>query len=230
MDSNLPLITVIIVVYNGAASLEDTIQSTLQLAYKNMEVIIIDGASKDGTVEIIKKYQQHLYYWITEPDKGIYDAMNKGWRKATDESYIIFLGSGDKILQLPDISACKSYNIIYGNVLIGEKLFSSTTDFRLRLGNTLHHQALLIKKSIHPEPPFSLEYPVYADFDFNQRLYKSGTRFIKDKSFCSYALEGGVSAVRNHKESLKIVNKNFGKRYSLIAKLYYFLQDARSAK
>ncbi|QEC68025.1 glycosyltransferase [Panacibacter ginsenosidivorans] len=230
MDGNLPLLTVIIVVYNGAASIENTIQSTLHLNYENRKIIIIDGGSSDGTTDIIKKYQQQIYYWISEPDKGIYDAMNKGWAQADHDSYIIFLGSGDKILQLPDLSKNIDHNIIYGSVWIGEKLFNSVTDFRLKLGNTVHHQALLIKKSIHPQPPFSLDYPVYADFDFNQRLYKSGIPFIKDKSFYSYALEGGVSAVKNKKESLRVVKKNFGKLYSLLASIYYFLQDARNIK
>jgi len=223
----MPWITVIIVVYNGASYIEDTIQSTMQLSYSNIKIIIIDGGSKDGTADIIKKYAQHFYYCVSEPDKGIYDAMNKGWEKADNDSYVVFLGSGDKILALPDMAKHSGNNIIYGKVFIGNNTFNSIADFRLKLGNTVHHQALLIKKSIHPLPPFSLDYPVYADFDFNQRLYKSGIRFIKDDSFCSYALEGGVSAVKNKKESLQIVNKNFGKLHSLMANIYYFLQDAR---
>jgi glycosyltransferase involved in cell wall biosynthesis len=72
---NMPLISIITVVYNSASTLEQTILSVINQTYKNIEYIIIDGGSTDGTVDIIKKYENHLAYWVSEPDKGIYDAM-----------------------------------------------------------------------------------------------------------------------------------------------------------
>src|SRR4051812_41105410 len=83
MDDKLPLISVITVVYNGAATLERTIKSVLKQTYKNIQYIIIDGRSNDGTIDIIKKYEKYISYWVSEPDKGIYDAMNKGVAAAT---------------------------------------------------------------------------------------------------------------------------------------------------
>jgi glycosyltransferase involved in cell wall biosynthesis len=222
---NPPLITIITVVYNGASVIENTITSVIDQPYQNIRYIIIDGGSKDGTVDVIKKYENKIAYWISEPDKGIYDAMNKGWNKAREDSYVLFLGAGDRIISLPDMCNEGLPDIIYGNVQIGEKrIFPATADIRLRLGNTVHHQALLIKKSIHPAPPFSLDYPTYADFDFNQKLLKTGRKFIKDENFLSYAMEGGVSEEFKPKEALQIIQKNYGSFWVLMAKAYYLFQ------
>jgi len=92
--SELPLITVITVVYNGAKYLEETIQSVINQTYPNVEYIIIDGGSTDGTLDIIKKHENYIDYWVSEPDKGIYDAWNKGVIVAIG-NWVSFLGSGD---------------------------------------------------------------------------------------------------------------------------------------
>jgi glycosyltransferase involved in cell wall biosynthesis len=73
-----PLITIITVVFNGEKYLEQTIQSVINQTYKNIEYLIIDGGSTDGTLDIIRQYEKHISYWVSEPDKGLYDAMNKG--------------------------------------------------------------------------------------------------------------------------------------------------------
>ncbi|WP_219995008.1 glycosyltransferase family 2 protein [Thermodesulfovibrio sp. Kuro-1] len=92
--TELPLITVITVVLNGEKYLEQTIQSVINQTYPNVEYIIIDGGSTDGTLDIIKKYEDYIDYWVSEKDRGIYDAMNKGVKVALG-SWIGFLGSGD---------------------------------------------------------------------------------------------------------------------------------------
>ena len=88
-----PIISVITVCYNVASTIEKTMLSVLNQTYKNLEYIIIDGNSTDGTVDIIKKYAERLTFWISEPDKGIYDAMNKGIVKATGK-FLIFMNAG----------------------------------------------------------------------------------------------------------------------------------------
>ncbi len=223
-----PLITIITVVYNGEATLKDTIESVINVNYRNIDYFVIDGGSKDGTVDVIKRYASYIKYWISEPDNGIYDAMNKGWKMAEKNSYILFLGTGDKVLSLPKKLKDDYSTVFYGDVFIGEKLFKSTNNkLRLRLGNTLHHQALLISKTLHEEPPFGISYKIYGDFDFNQRLLKEKVKFEYCKDFKSYALPGGISADKLNDEMLGIVKKNFGVVIALIASCYYRLQRVK---
>jgi glycosyltransferase involved in cell wall biosynthesis len=92
-----PLITVITAVVNGAQTLEQSILSVINQSYDNLEYIIIDGASGDGTLDIIRRYEQAIDYWVSEPDEGIYDAWNKGIRLARGD-WVAFLGADDNYL------------------------------------------------------------------------------------------------------------------------------------
>ncbi len=219
-----PLITIITVVHNGEEHLEQTIESVLNHRQRNIEYIIIDGGSTDGTVGIIKKYEPNISFWQSQPDNGIYDAMNKGWAVAKENSYILYLGSGDKIISLPDdMSKYKLDDVIYGKVFIGDKLiFNSSAGFRLKIYNSLHHQALLINKSLSPAEPFDLNFNVYADFDFNQRLMKSGVNFVYSEDFKAFAMPGGISTVLDFAESLRVIEKNYGLIWSSVARAGYW--------
>jgi glycosyltransferase involved in cell wall biosynthesis len=206
-------ISVITVVLNAASNLEETIQSVLEKkSTVGLDYLIIDGGSTDGTVDVIRKYADQISYWASNPDNGIYDAMNKGWAAAADDSFILFLGAGDRLISLPDAMSCYRHNyVVYGVVRMGEKtVFKARADYHLKLYNSLHHQALLVNKALHPAPPFNCRYRLYADFDFNQRLMKSGARFIYSPQFIAYAHPGGLSYKTNLSESLRIIRKNFG--------------------
>jgi glycosyltransferase involved in cell wall biosynthesis len=218
-------ITVVTVSFNNAALIEKTIKNVFEVAPPGSDYIIIDGKSTDGTAEIIKKYSSKLKYWVSEPDGGIYDAMNKGWEKADKDSYILYLGCGDLLLALPEAASFAKADIVAGSVQIGDKFtYQPKTDIRLKLGNTLHHQALLIKKKLHQAPPFNTAYKTYADFDFNQRLLKAGHKIYTDPEFKAFATEGGASTKFDRQQSLAIVNKNFGLFYKGLATLYYYLR------
>lgn len=219
------MISIITVCFNAAKDLEQTILSVrAQKLITELRYIIVDGNSSDGTLDMIHKYKDVVDEYISENDSGIYDAMNKGWFMAPD-SFILYLGAGDTLINLPDLSAISNYDVIAGNVLLGGgTLFCSKINFKLKLGNTLHHQALLVKKSIHPEPPFNTKFKTYADFDFNQRLYKLKASFVKVNNFAAYAKEGGVSQVFAASESLAVVQQNFGIYWKAVAMFYYFLQ------
>ena len=223
-----PKITIITVVLNSVEHIEKTINSVLAQSYPDIDYIVIDGGSTDGTVEIIKKYENRITCWVSENDNGVYDAMNKAWLKAKNDSYILFLGAGDAIVSLPDnMEQYQFCEVIYGKVDIGAKVFLSKVDFHLKLYNTLHHQALLVNKSLHPFPPFDLNYKVYADFDFNQRLYKQGTEFKFSDSFIGYASPGGISSRYMISETLSIVWKNFGIYWSLLSLLFYLYNSLK---
>ncbi|MCE5341258.1 MAG: glycosyltransferase [Planctomycetaceae bacterium] len=210
-NNTAPLITIITANFNDGRHLEQTILSVLRLEYDNIEYIVIDGGSKDESVQVLKKYEHAIDYWRSEPDRGIYDAMNKGWDIANEHAFILFLGSGDTIKSLPsDMTVYKKEEIIYGNVILSEnKVFTSVADSRLRFRNTLHHQALLINKSIHTKPPFNINYKINADFDFNQRLFKMHYKFTKAENFLAGALPHGISSTINF-EKFNIVKKNYG--------------------
>jgi glycosyltransferase involved in cell wall biosynthesis len=154
---NNTLISIITVVYNGVSTIEQTILSVINQTYKNIEYIIIDGSSTDGTVDIIKKYEKHLIYWVSEPDKGIYDAMNKGIRKATGE-WLNFMNSGDIF---SDISVLKnifctnstlisSIKFLYSDFfcVIGKKVLRVTANFDEGI---ILHQSIIYKKALHNE-------------------------------------------------------------------------------
>lgn len=213
-------ISVITVVLNDAGHLEETIISVIEKK-KTVEVdyLIIDGGSTDGTVDIIKKYAHELFYWVSEPDSGIYNAMNKGWAAASDDSFILFLGAGDRLISLPDnITQYNNNEVVYGKVFMGEKtVFTARAGFHLKLYNSLHHQALLINKACQPATPFNNCYKLYADFDFNQRLMKNGARFIYSPQLLAYAHPGGLSDQQSFSESLRIIRKNYGVFWVLLA-------------
>lgn len=109
------LISVVTVSYNAVSTIEQTILSVINQTYPNVEYIIIDGGSTDGTVDIIKKYADKIAYWVSEPDKGIYDAMNKGVVVATGE-WINFMNAGDIFTDSDVIDKLFHQNIIINRV------------------------------------------------------------------------------------------------------------------
>lgn len=221
-----PIITVITVTFNAAKYIESTIKSVREQRDKrtdlNINYIIIDGNSTDNTIGIIKEHNCDLTKWISESDTGIYDAMNKGWDMANDDSYILFLGAGDIVYNLPKIEEYPNNLAIMGSVKMGNNiLFESSANFKIKLINTLHHQALLLHKSLSIEPPFKTKYQLLGDYDFNARLYKQGVKFTFSKSFTSYALPGGTSERDCSEEQIAVVYQNFGWFWKTCVILYH---------
>ena len=122
-----PKFSIITVTYNAGAVLEDTIQSVITQTYKNVEYIIVDGGSKDRTLQIIEQYKEHIHTVISEPDKGLYDAMNKGIKLATGD-YLCFLNAGDELheddtlqLMVHSITESTLPDVLYGDTAIGDE-------------------------------------------------------------------------------------------------------------
>ena len=222
------LITVITVVYNGTDYIEQTISNVINQGYDNIEYIVIDGASEDGTIDLLREFDDRIDYWVSEPDTGLYDAMNKGWRIASPGSAILFLGAGDKIVNLPaDCSILGDHKVIYGQVKLGSsRIFKSRINWSIKFANTLHHQALLIPKALHSEPPFDIRYQIYADYDFNLRILNNKAEFKYDQDFLTYALPGGTSETYSF-EAYKIAKKNCGIFFGILASMFYLYQKVK---
>lgn len=170
-----PLVSIITVVHNGDVHLERTLLSVVGQSYNNIEYIIIDGGSTDNTLEIIKKYEKQIDYWISEPDNGIYDAMNKGI-KAAHGDWILFLGSDDILLDSVHIFVNLITNnqaVYYGNVefLSTGKLYAGKFNIIKLIRMNMCHQGIFYPKSIFEIALFDIKYKVLADYAFNLRMY-----------------------------------------------------------
>ena len=203
----IPLITVVTVSYNAVNTIEQTILSVINQTYPNIEYLIIDGGSTDGTVDIIKRYEDKISYWVSEPDKGIYDAMNKGIEVATGE-WINFMNCGDSFYSKDVITEVFSIanplsDIIYGDTNyiydIGEYIIKgkiATSKNYMPFG----HQASFSRTSLMKYKKFNLKYKICADRDFFYFAYKNKYQYeYINQVIANYEAERGIS-------SLNIIN------------------------
>lgn len=223
-------ISIITVCFNDSANLQITINSIKKNINHIDEFIVIDGKSTDDTLHIIKSNDTIISKWISEKDYGIYDAMNKGWDIAKRDNYILFIGAGDEVMNLPDSTDDLDADVILGTTLIdGKKTFKNKVSNILKITNTLHHQSILIKKSLIPKQPFNIKYKIYADFDLNQRIFKKkSTTYSHCKNFLCHASSGGVSAKFDIIEIASVVYHNFGLFYYIFSLIYNFTHKLKS--
>lgn len=223
--------TIVTVTFNAHAALQQTLDNLASVRSRYDDYIVIDGGSSDGTQALLTDWARAgvVTQWISERDAGIYDAMNKGWCLAPPGSRILFLGAGDKVLGLPGRDVGGPLDILFGDVeLEGRGVYRGRADGRLRLGNTLHHQALLIPKALHPAAPFDCEFSTYADFDFNQRLFRRGANFVRCDGLRGYAMSGGVSQKLGVDEMTAVCRKNFGHCWAAVARFYLGFQGMKA--
>lgn len=228
-------ITVVTVVYNGADIMENTIENVINQTYGNIEYIVVDGGSKDGTQDIIRKYEERISCWKSEPDKGIYDAMNKGIQLATGD-YIYFLNVGDNFYSSKTLENIIA-QIQYEDVIFGHTCIKDLNNERIRRAYPFSldwktmpycHQSVLIKKTVLINNFFDLSYKFAADYNQYHELKKSKAVFkFVDETVCIYD-NGGFSS-QNARQMLKeyvdISLKNssgFLKKVKI--RLYFFLR------
>lgn len=199
-------ITIITAVYNRVNEIEQCITSVINQTYDDVEYIVIDGGSTDGTVDVIKKYNDKISYWCSEPDKGIYDAWNKGLSHATGD-YINFVGSDDAICSKDTIEKIVSYldasvDVLAGNVIrVNEKSgfeFLQNNKHILNKksykGGCIVTQGTFIKRSLCDKYKFDTSYKVAADYKFFLQYYSDSSvqiKFIDD--VIQYFSNGGIS-------------------------------------
>jgi glycosyltransferase involved in cell wall biosynthesis len=217
-----PKISVVTVCYNIVKDIEATIQSVLNQTYRNIEYIIIDGGSTDGTVDVIRKYADKITYWVSEPDKGIYDAMNKAINIATGE-YINFMNAGDTFADNNTLeNVFDGYSggsdVIYGDVI---EYFHGRGKILKRADGLkgdsqalgLCHQSTFIKLSVHKRFPYDLSYKICADRNAFLKIFQSGGKFeYVAKPISIFEQINGVSTTQKFKarrENIRLYNKKW---------------------
>ena len=185
-----PLVSVITVVYNGAGNLAKTIRAVAEQTYPNVEHIVIDGASTDGSLDIIRANDGTIGYWISEPDTGIYDAMNKGIEFVTDPaSYIIFANSDDRLHSPTAVAdaivAGNGEDLLHGCMILGDGSIAAVVGHAVT-GNdlarqTICHPATFVRRAVFDRVgKFDTSYRIAADYDHIVRcfLFPVTTRFV----------------------------------------------------
>jgi glycosyltransferase involved in cell wall biosynthesis len=223
------LITIITITYNAEQFLERTIQSILAQTDQDFEYIIIDGKSKDGTLQIAEKYKNRVNKLISEPDKGLYDAMNKGLKNASGD-FVWFMNAGDEINDKETVSriaqsVTQQTDILYGDTYFvnneGEiqGLRSEITPHRLpknlkwqdmKLGMLVCHQAFIARKSI---APLYMKNNLSADVDWEIECLKRAKEVKYLDFVVAKYLTGGVSnqqLKRSLTDRYEVLKKHFG--------------------
>lgn len=226
-----PKFSVITVTYNAESVLEDTILSVISQTYHHVEYIIVDGASKDGTLSIINRYKDRITKVISEPDKGLYDAMNKGMRQATGD-YLCFLNAGDSFHEdntlqqiVHTITEKELPDVLYGETALvnNERHFLrmrrlSTPEVltwkSFKQGMLVCHQAFFAKTSL--TEPYDLQYRFSADFDWCIRVMKKARTLHNTHLTIIDYLEEGMTT-QNRKASLKERFRIMARHYGMIS-------------
>jgi glycosyltransferase involved in cell wall biosynthesis len=215
-DSTKILISIIIVVFQSRDELQLVLESVLRSRSRNMEIIVIDGGSDDGSIDVLRKYDSEIDYWVSEPDKGIYDAMNKGIAAARGR-FIYHINAGDRLLYLPIGELRESdeegYDVVSFAVSIdGKRVYRPSAGWLLKINNTLHHQGTFYRRSKFPG--YNLTFRIFADFDANQRLVIQGARIkLWDVVVARYSSNGASSRRDAAPELYRVVATNYGNAY-----------------
>ncbi|GHU63982.1 glycosyl transferase [Bacteroidia bacterium] len=237
--------SIITVTYNASQWLGRTIQSILSqgvLSQAGIEYIIVDGGSTDGTLDIIRKYEANISRWISEPDTGLYDAMNKGLKLATGD-YVWFINAGDMIYSENTVREITGLfdrehlpDIIYGETEMVDAAGNSLGMRRLKapekltwksfkMGMLVSHQSFIVRRTIAVN--YDLAYKYASDIDWCIRCLKKAETVFNTHLILSRFLEAGLSAA-NRKDSLKeryrMMCHYYGKIFTLIRHFWFAIR------
>ncbi len=201
-----PLISVVIASYNASKDLDQAIESVLANAYQDVDIVVIDGGSKDQTIDILRKHDENLAYWESAPDNGIYHALNKGLALIAEGSYVLVLGADDRLLNLADVvEAINQYNpdVIITDVRQREITTNAVRRYRCYLPEKIdevnflnfpfHHQGFLFRKSSESLPYFDPRLGLHADYEFMARLVNSDVKSVYVETELAEYMTGGAS-------------------------------------
>ena len=223
--TNQPVVSIITVVFNGIDTLERTVKSVVNQTYQNIEYIIVDGGSNDGTLNLIKKYEKNISKWISEPDNGLYDAMNKGIMLATGD-YFWFINSGDEIAandtlqkvfeksDLADFYYGQTVMIDNDNQIIGSRRLTPPDNLTwkdFRNGMLVSHQSVIVSRKV--AGMYDINYRFSADFEWTLSSLKKSSKTVNTHLALSKFLDGGLTKkniVPGLRERFKIMSNHFG--------------------
>ena len=245
MTESAPIFSIITVTYNAESTIEATMRSVKQQTFRPIEHIIIDGASKDNTLYIINKYKDDNTKVISEPDKGLYDAMNKGIRLATG-TYLCFLNAGDTFHEQDTLEKMvngaglsdndKQPEILYGQTAIvdAERHFlrmrhhtapEVLTWKSFQQGMLVCHQAFFVKRTL--AEPYDLQYKYSSDYDWCIRMMKKADVISNTHLILIDYLDEGMTT-RHHRasliERLRIMAKHYGWGKALLMHLWFVIR------
>ena len=220
-----PYLSVITIVYNNVRDIERTMRSVINQTYANIEYIVVDGLSNDGTLRVIDKYKDRIAKIVSEKDEGIYDAMNKGLALATGD-YVIFMNSGDEFYDDEIVAAvfasCDDADIYYGETemiaddgtSLGQRRHKTPAKFTWRgfkYGMSISHQAIYIRLSL--AEPYDRRYQLSSDIDWIIRAAKKAKKIVNVNRYVAKYLVGGMSKKKNRQslvERFDIMKRNYG--------------------
>ena len=227
MRLKMTKLSIITINRNNAAGLRKTIESVVSQTFTDFEYIIIDGASTDESVEVIKEYADKITYWVSEPDKGIYNAMNKGIIKANGE-YLQFLNSGDwlctNIILQSVFDLKKTEDILYGSDMLYYsenkkvlKKYPSNITFSFLYKGTISHQGTFIKRSLF-DILYNENFIIVSDWEFYMRkiILENSTTYYLDIPTVYFDMHGLSMSKENEQllwaERQQVLDKYFPKK------------------
>lgn len=216
----MPKVSIITVCRNAGATIRKTIESVLQLCDDRVEYVVVDGASTDGTCAILSEYEPRFngrMKWISAPDKGIYDAMNKGLRLATG-AWVNYQNEGDMLIDIPfaelDFAKSCGCGIFACAVDTEGGMQRSYLNFVTRCRNTIQHQGAFYDRELVLQlNGYDDSYKILGDHDLNLRVLKSGARVRISNQICAYHSVRGISSHGGAKikaEMRRVVRENYG--------------------
>ena len=234
--SGQPKVSVITVVRNDRAGLARTIASVAEQRYSDLEFIVVNGASTDGTAELIRLNSDRISYWVSEPDKGLYDAMNKGIVAATG-CFAIFVNAGDTFAASD--SLCRVLSpaprpgvVLYGNVLISYGTSYWKMPPRNRKGAVVlksylpHHQTVLYPRSFFETERYDMHYKVIGDTDYTYRAINGWPSEYRDVDIVHQTLGGLTFRVLSSLNGFRLMNSERQKIYRQYTSKYSRLRGA----
>jgi glycosyltransferase involved in cell wall biosynthesis len=237
-SAGLPRVSVVTVVLNDVAHIEATIQSVLSQTYAGIEYILVDGGSHDGTLDIVRRYDDRIDYWVSEADTGIYDAMNKGAGLASGD-WVNFMNSGDRFVDARVLDSVfagspqlDGFELIYGDTLVIYPAYAGVSKLRragslknLWRGMQFYHQSAFFPADLLRSHAFNPDYAMAADFEVIYSAYAENRTLLHVEKTISAFCAGGVSdrsRQQVYREYQRIVRAH-GKNVSAV-RFYYWMK------